>query len=983
MVARTLGCPSIESHRRLIREIVSFPENMRAHPALGEGNIMIGAPLQRSMLLVQAVILNTAMAGPYDAAPLRTNLSAEPYCRTEEGRTNKRFSDGDLNQYRIYDFYRRQAMHHLKPENAAQRLLPPYPGLDGGRRGHWGATNEKTSSQAVRATGPEFTRVTSRAGSGELLYRIARKNDTALIAFDTRNAGLRRFFPSARLCTEEHPFGLAVDRFGMRMKIDGTPVLRGADHEWGREGQSIASWRSYAWENNRAVFCWEIDGTLVKDQPELLSSIDDKIIALQRRWDFTAPIVKPLQLHFPQPVIPWDAKSTETRIEKIKGSMLILQRCGKQASMHHVGTQGQLRAEVAENGSSLSLQSIHAGDQLRLTSWIGHVDEIEVAMALLKEHPFTQQNQTDRTVPTAKEFSGEIIVKGHLNADPEARGSDYEIDDIPVPFTNPDRAPMTISGIGFDETGIAYVCTLVGDVWRVTGLHGDLTEIRWQRFAAGLDLPMGLAVVGGKPHVHVRHHLIRLSDRDQNGEADHYERVNRMILPNNCENGRDLRCDSKGDFIFNTSGGIYRLSADGEHLQQIGQGARNPLGIGVRSDGLTLSDSSEGNLENGTCTIFESDHPENEQSVAKHKRLIYLPRGIDNSPGSRLFLADDRFGPLGRSILGVSFGNGTWYTLLRDVCDGTPQAMLIPHSGIFRSGACRVAQQTRDGQVFVAGLDGWGDYGVEEGCLHRIRYTGKKAMHVTGWRAHRNGILLSFNKPLGRLPDASQCFVQEWNYIDSPQTYGSAEYSVKKPDAIGHDRLQVETIVSAESKNEVFIAISDLLPAMCLHLHLTLLASDGSQVPVDVYATVQRLRPDAPWGKPTAAERPVTLSVPTVTNNGDTYQKIIEHFDRLAGREIRNRAVTSEVTYRVEDLNYPWIRKNLLETHCLMCHGPGTQHDYSTYEGLISKIRPNDARRSMLYGMIQSGSMPPYPLPSLSPSLQKAVLEWIQRGAPR
>ncbi|MFY7818369.1 MAG: hypothetical protein ACOVRB_08400 [Akkermansiaceae bacterium] len=944
---------------------------------------MNGASLYRSILALHALSLTTVWAGPYDAAPLRTNLAAEPYYKTEEGRTNKRFSDGDLNRYRIYNFYRRQAEFHLKQENSHQRLLPPFPGLDGGRRGHWGATNEKSSSQAVRDTGPAFTRVTSRAGSGELIYRPSEKKNQSVIVFDTRNAGLRRFYPSARLTTEQHPFGLAVDRFGMSLNIHGSAALHGADQDWSRDNQPLATWLGYAWENNRAVIMWDVDGCMTKERPQIIASPDGKISVLQRDWEFTAATSKTSTLHLPQPAAPNNLKAANPHIEKSANHFLVTLTMQGQALVHRVETRGRLNCEIGGDVTTLSVQNIQAKDQLRIRSWTGRIEDLDAAKSILNGHSSLGTAISQSPLPALREFAEELTVKGHCNADPEARGSDYEIDDIPVPMVNSDRTPMTLSGIAFDDQGIAYISTLVGDVWRVSGLHGDLSAVRWKRFAAGLDLPMGLVIVNGKPCVNVRHHLIRLSDRDQDGEADLYERINRMLLPNNTENGRDLRCDGAGNFIFNTSGGIYELSADGMQLKQIGMGSRNPLGIGVRADGLTLSDSSEGNWENGTCTIFESDHTENQGSIAKRKRLIYLPRGVDNSPGSRLFLNDDRFGPLGKSILGVSFGAGTWYTLLRDVGSGTPQAMLIPHAGAFSSGACRVAQQPLDGQVFVAGLDGWGDYGVNEGCLHRIRYTGKNSTHLTAWRAHRNGIWLSFNQPLGELPEANQCFAQQWNYIDSPQTYGSPEYSVKQPDAIGHDRLRVEGIVSAGPKNEIFIAMSDMLPSMCLQLHLTLTDGQGRSLPIDVYATVQQLHADAPWGKPTPSERAVSLEVPTLPHNGDTNQKLIEHFDRLGGREIKSRAVTAEISYRSEDLNYSWIRKNLLENHCLMCHGQGTQHDYSSYEGLMSKIRVNDARNSMLHGMIQSGSMPPYPLPSISPSMQRAVMEWIQRGAPR
>jgi hypothetical protein len=46
------------------------------------------------------------------------------------------------------------------------------------------------------------------------------------------------------------------------------------------------------------------------------------------------------------------------------------------------------------------------------------------------------------------------------------------------------------------------------------------------------------------------------------------------------------------------------------------------------------------------------------------------------------------------------------------------------------------------------------------------------------------------------------------------------------------------------------------------------------------------------------------------------------------------------------------------------------------------KIRLEAPATSPLYGMVHTGSMPPYPLPSIPPGLRDALLEWIRRGAP-
>ena len=44
---------------------------------------------------------------------------------------------------------------------------------------------------------------------------------------------------------------------------------------------------------------------------------------------------------------------------------------------------------------------------------------------------------------------------------------------------------------------------------------------------------------------------------------------------------------------------------------------------------------------------------------------------------------DPRFGPLGKTLIGVSYGTGTWYSLLSDRVEGTHQMALVPQRGLF------------------------------------------------------------------------------------------------------------------------------------------------------------------------------------------------------------------------------------------------------------------------------------------------------------
>src|SRR6185295_6202544 len=71
----------------------------------------------------------------------------------------------------------------------------------------------------------------------------------------------------------------------------------------------------------------------------------------------------------------------------------------------------------------------------------------------------------------------------------------YVIDTLTVPFKNPYKALMFLSGHDFFRNGDAAVCTLHGDVWIVGGIDDKLDKLTWKRFATGLFQPLGLKIV--------------------------------------------------------------------------------------------------------------------------------------------------------------------------------------------------------------------------------------------------------------------------------------------------------------------------------------------------------------------------------------------------------------------------------------------------------------------------------------------------------
>lgn len=913
-------------------------------------------------------------AGPYDAQPLRANLGIEPYFHTELGRENKRFVERDINRYRLFDFYRRQADHYLTNPTISDTLLPPYPGLDGGRRGHWGSTNEKNTTALARAVEAEFPTLTSRGPQSIYYIRSGSSDHPAVIIYDSLKPAVQSVVHEAHMKVPDHYFGTKVDRFGMAIEILGKSTTESPQALWLDAQKKAPRLSGYTLSGNHALLHLGFDNdSTISEWPHVILSPSDHHTTLQRDYLFTNPAKQSLHYQLP------DIENAEIILHNAQ-QLCYRKKSTQGTRLHCIRWTSDLAEKIKKETDSLTLTDPTIASRISHFSTEELTENPNFATTWLRE----TQEQFDRAEMTilAQQHTPQYPITSTttatLNADPEAAKSAYQIDDIAIPYDNPYECSMTLSGIAFAKDGTAFVCTLVGDVWKVTGLRGDMKSVTWKRYAAGLNLPLGIIIVDGHPCVSVRRNLIRLRDLNGDDEADSYEYINQMDLPTGTENGRDVRCDAKGNFLVNTYGGIYRLSADGKTIEQIGNGSRNPLGIGARPDGLVFSDSSEGNLNNGTCTIYESVHAENAQSKAHLRRILYLPRGIDNSPGSRLFPTNERFGPLAQSMLGTSFGSGTWYAVLRDVVEGTAQAAIIPMPGMFSSGASRLAQNPIDGQVYVVGLDGWGDYGESEGCFHRIRYTGAATTVVTSWRAHRNGILLDFSEPLQTAPAISDIFCQQWNYVDSYHTYGSPEYSVREPNNIGHDRLHVPSVHLSQDRKSLFVHIPDLRPAMCTQLRIL----GKSSIPLDFYCTIQQLAADHPDAAASSIEKPLTLQIIQRENNGDTHQQLLEYFDKRAGRDVIKRPVGEAVVYQKDQLRYAWIHENLIAKNCIICHGAGSQHDFSSYEKLSRVINRSEIEKSPILGMLQTNSMPPFPLPTIHPTLKQALHDWLQLGAP-
>ncbi|MBC8352298.1 MAG: heme-binding domain-containing protein [Planctomycetes bacterium] len=431
-------------------------------------------------------------------------------------------------------------------------------------------------------------------------------------------------------------------------------------------------------------------------------------------------------------------------------------------------------------------------------------------------------------------------------------GSPYVIDTIDLPHQNPWNATLFCSGHDFLPDGSAIVCTMRGDVWRVSNLEYPSTKATWQRFATGLNQPQGVIVDDDGIFVLGRDQITRLHDLNGDDIADFYECFSNAFETSPA--GHDFICglerDANGNF-YTASGnqGVVRISADGKRAEVVATGFRNPDGLGVSPDGLLTVPCSEGSWTPASmiCATKLSDavkdapyfgYPGPKGDQVPELPFAYLPRGLDNSAGGQTTVTSDRWGPLEGQLLHFSFGTGSHFLVLRDEVDGQLQGAVVPLPGEFRSGAHRGRFCPADGQLYVSGMQGWGSYTPEDGSFQRVRYTGDQVQLPVDIRVHENGVAITFSSALDSkvAADASSHFASCWNYRYS-SAYGSPEFAPKHFGIRGHDTVRIAGAHLGPDGKTLFLELPDLQPVNQLHLRV----QSKSEQFHDIFATVHKL----------------------------------------------------------------------------------------------------------------------------------------------
>lgn len=512
---------------------------------------------------------------------------------------------------------------------------------------------------------------------------------------------------------------------------------------------------------------------------------------------------------------------------------------------------------------SLSLPALPV--ELRFQLAIGPVRPVAATSSLkaLLQHDATPLDLTPLLQPGPARYA---VLETQARTATSEHGP-FVVDTLVLPQENPWHSHLRLSAVDFLSDGRAVVASLSGDIWLVEGIKDPLTTLRWQRFATGLNQPLGLVVVKDAIYVNGRDQITRLHDTNNDGYADRYENFNNEVMTgtNFHAFNLNLEVDARGRFLWAKStpwptgdpgqlsdahqitphdGVLFRLSPDGRQLEIIARGLRNPNGLSLGPKGEIYVSDNEGNwvptskvtriVEGAFHGFVPSAHRASlvggwAPTDDWVKPLLWTPHagpGSDNSP-SQARMIDSPAWPkdLQGHLLLASYGRGTLSLLLMEEVDGQPQAahMILPLQ--FRSGLQQMRFH-RDGHLYLVGMTNWSStsHGGERGAFHRVRFAAGKPHHVPVSLVTRTGGLeLRFADPLDRASatNTANYRVAKWTYTWN-SSYGSKQFfSLDKPGQAGPDPVTVRSAALSGDGRTLLLEMPALTPGTIPRIPIT------------------------------------------------------------------------------------------------------------------------------------------------------------------
>lgn len=451
----------------------------------------------------------------------------------------------------------------------------------------------------------------------------------------------------------------------------------------------------------------------------------------------------------------------------------------------------------------------------------------------------------------------------------------FASDVLTAPEANPWLALTRFTGLDFFADGRMAVCTWDGDVWIVDPVRGDnvarrtksadsTERLRWQRIASGLFQPLGLKIVDGKIHLTCRDQLAVLHDLNGDQEIDFIECLNNdhQVTEHFHEFAMGLQTDEEGNFYYAKSGchgkaavvpqhgTLLRVSKDGKTTEILATGFRAANGVCLNPDGSFVVTDQEGfwNPKNriNWVTVQPGAKPKfygnmlgyhdvtDKSDAAMEPPLCWITNAFDRSPAELLWVDSERWGPLNKSLLNLSYGYGKVFLVPHERSGGMMQGGMIelPITA-YPTGVMRGRFSPFDGQLYLCGMFAWAGNATMPGGLYRLRSTGQPIHLPTRLHAETGKLQLTFPHSLDvQSLDKASVAIKTWG-LKRSENYGSPH--------INEQPLDVKALSLSKDGKTVTIEVPTLRPTWCMELKFNWKSLEGTPVTGTIHNTIHHL----------------------------------------------------------------------------------------------------------------------------------------------
>jgi hypothetical protein len=433
----------------------------------------------------------------------------------------------------------------------------------------------------------------------------------------------------------------------------------------------------------------------------------------------------------------------------------------------------------------------------------------------------------NRAVATVLAFAATAAAQelGGMWGTGHREGDYYRIVDVPVP---PELA-LEVGSFCPLPDGRMAAGTRRGEILLLSGLFDTPPNLRVQVFASGLDEVFGLGWRDGAFYAMQQTELTRVTDRDGDGRADHFENLSDVwgfahyhefgwgspVQPDGSVYvvlGLSDSYNYKADF----RGWAFQVTADGRSIP-IASGIRSAGGVAPNETGAMFYVESQGPW-NGSCSLKYLQpggfmgHPisypgydlplaagmkkpvqPNDESrlvteCARVEQLVpyavvfpYRKMG-QSITGFRVDRSNGKFGPFAGQLFVGDFSLSVVMRATTELVDGVWQGACYQFREGFSTGILAL-EFGAQGQLITGGTNrGWPVRGNRQYALERVEWTGRTPFDIERIRIQPDGFAVSFTVPVDRASATATANYRLLTYTHIyHEEYGSPEVDQTTP----------------------------------------------------------------------------------------------------------------------------------------------------------------------------------------------------------